>query len=39
VETVQRLVETPGLRGFEIRADGDDDAVLSVIEQAGLGVA
>ena len=39
VETIQRLVETPGLRGFEIRADGDDEAVLSVIEQAGLGVA
>jgi methylenetetrahydrofolate reductase (NADPH) len=39
VDTVQRLSQLPGLRGFEIRGEGLDAAALSVIEQSGLGVA
>ena len=37
-ETIKRLSGFDGLRGFEICGDGDDDAVLEVIEKAGLGV-
>jgi methylenetetrahydrofolate reductase (NADPH) len=39
VETIQRLSQTPGLRGFAISGDGNDAAALSVIQQSGLGVA
>jgi methylenetetrahydrofolate reductase (NADPH) len=38
-ETVRRLKELPGLRGFELRADGDHEAALAVMQKAGLGVA
>jgi hypothetical protein len=34
-ETIERLSELEGLRGFEIRSDGDDDAVIEVIEKSG----
>ena len=37
VETIERLVGVEGLRGFEIRGNGDDDAALEVIERSGLG--
>ena len=37
VETIQRLSQLPGLRGFEIDGDGNDEAVLSVIDSSGLG--
>jgi len=36
VETVKRLSETKGLRGFSITADGDHDAVLEILQKAGL---
>jgi len=38
IETIAQLSHLKGIRGFEIRAEGDDEAVLEVIEQAGLGV-
>ena len=38
VETVQRLSALSGLRGFEIRGDGDDAAAVDVIERSGLGL-
>lgn len=38
VETIQRLSEVEGLRGFEIVGGGDDEAVLEVIEKCQLGV-
>jgi methylenetetrahydrofolate reductase (NADPH) len=38
VETIQRLSEVDGLRGFEIVGGGDDEAVLEVIEKSRLGV-
>jgi methylenetetrahydrofolate reductase (NADPH) len=38
VETLRQLSDLKGLRGFEIRADGDDEAALEVLERAGLGV-
>ena len=38
LETIKRLSAMSGLRGFEIYGGGDDDAVLEVIEKAGLGV-
>jgi len=38
VETIQRLSEVDGLRGFEIVGGGDDEAVLEVIEKSQLGV-
>jgi methylenetetrahydrofolate reductase (NADPH) len=38
VETIQRLSALEGLRGFEIRADGDDEAALAVMEKAKLKV-
>lgn len=37
VETIRRLSSLDGLRGFEIRADGAEDAVLEVLDQSGLG--
>ncbi len=39
VETVKRLSQAPGLRGFAIESDGNDEAVLSLIEQSELGIA
>ena len=38
VETIGRLSEVDGLRGFEIVGGDDDEAVLEVIEKSGLGV-
>jgi methylenetetrahydrofolate reductase (NADPH) len=35
-ETIEKLSGLDGLRGFEIRCDGDDAAVLELIDQAGL---
>jgi len=35
-ETVLHLSSLEGLRGFDIRPDGDDDAALEVIEKSGL---
>ena len=35
-ETINRLSDLDGLRGFEIRADADDDAAIEVIEKSGL---
>jgi methylenetetrahydrofolate reductase (NADPH) len=37
IETVERLKALSGLRGFEIRCDGGEDAVLEVIEKLKLG--
>jgi methylenetetrahydrofolate reductase (NADPH) len=34
-ETIERLSELEGLRGFEIQPDGDDDAAIEVIEKSG----
>ena len=39
VETVKRLGDTKGLRGFSIAVDGDRDAALEIIEKSGLGTA
>jgi methylenetetrahydrofolate reductase (NADPH) len=36
VETVRRLSDIPGIRGFCICADGDHEAALRIIEDAGL---
>jgi len=36
VETIHQLSQVSGLRGFEICGGGDDQAVLEVIEKAGL---
>ena len=36
VDTVVKLSEMKGLRGFEIRGDEDGDLALEVIEQSGL---
>jgi len=38
VETIERLLELDGLRGFQIGGDGDDDAALEIIEKSGLGI-
>ncbi len=38
LQTMERLGGVKGLRGFEIRGDGDDDAALEVIEKSGLGL-
>ena len=35
-ETIKRLSDLEGLRGFEIRSDGDDDAADEIIERSGL---
>jgi methylenetetrahydrofolate reductase (NADPH) len=37
VKIIAGLSEITGIRGFAIDGDGDDDAVLEVIDQAGLG--
>jgi methylenetetrahydrofolate reductase (NADPH) len=37
-ETIERLSHLEGLRGFEIRCDGDDDAADEIIERSGLGI-
>ena len=37
VETIGRLRDVKGLRGFQICVDGDADAALEVIEKASLG--
>jgi methylenetetrahydrofolate reductase (NADPH) len=36
VETIKRLAEFQGLRGFQICVDGDVDAALEVIDKASL---
>jgi methylenetetrahydrofolate reductase (NADPH) len=38
LETVQRLSGLKGLRGFEVRADGDAELAIEVIEKSGLGI-
>ena len=38
VDTVRQLSDVAGLRGFEVRCGQDHDAVLQVIEKAGLGI-
>jgi 5,10-methylenetetrahydrofolate reductase len=37
-ETIKQLSSLKGVRGFEIRADGDDEAALEVMQRSGLGV-
>jgi methylenetetrahydrofolate reductase (NADPH) len=37
-ETIERLSNLEGLRGFEIRSNGDDDAADEIIERSGLGI-
>ena len=37
LETIRRLSNLPGMRGFCISADGDPDAALEIIEKSGLG--
>jgi methylenetetrahydrofolate reductase (NADPH) len=36
VETVQRLLQLDGLRGIQIRTDGDTDAALETLDRSGL---
>lgn len=36
VDTIKRIAELAGIRGFEISAEGDDDAVLEIMQRAGL---
>ena len=36
LETIRRLSNLPGMRGFCISADGDPEAALQIIEQSGL---
>jgi hypothetical protein len=36
LETIRRLSNLPGMRGFCISADGDHEAVLEIIEKSGL---
>jgi len=38
VETIGRLAELDGVRGFQIGAERDVDAALAVIEQSGFGI-
>ncbi len=38
LETMQRLSALKGLRGFEVRADGDADMAVEFIEKSGLGI-
>ncbi len=38
LETVQRLSALKGVRGFEVRADGDADIAIEFIEKSGLGI-
>jgi methylenetetrahydrofolate reductase (NADPH) len=37
IETIKRLSEVKGLRGFQICADGDTNAALEIIEKSALG--
>jgi methylenetetrahydrofolate reductase (NADPH) len=37
IETIERLRELPGLRGFELRGSDDDAAALEVIAKSGIG--
>ena len=37
LETIDRLSRSPGLRGFSIQSDGDDEAVLEIIEKSERG--
>jgi methylenetetrahydrofolate reductase (NADPH) len=37
LDTIEQLASLTGLRGFELRADGDDAAALEVIDRARLG--
>ena len=37
METIERLRDVKGLRGFQICPDGDVDAALEVIDKASLG--
>ena len=39
LETVQSLSGLKGLRGFEVRADGDADMAIEFLEKSGLGIA
>jgi methylenetetrahydrofolate reductase (NADPH) len=36
VETIKRLSELTGLRGFQIRSEGDTDAALEILDKSGL---
>jgi len=36
LETIQALASMQGLRGFAVSCDGDPDAALEVIRQAGV---
>ncbi|MGB7630670.1 MAG: methylenetetrahydrofolate reductase, partial [Candidatus Deferrimicrobium sp.] len=36
LETIRRLSDLPGMRGFCISADGDHEAALQIIEKSGL---
>jgi methylenetetrahydrofolate reductase (NADPH) len=36
LETIRRLSNLPGMRGFCISADGDPEAALQIIEKSGL---
>lgn len=36
LETIRRLSDLPGIRGFSISADGDPEAALQIIEASGL---
>ena len=38
LETLQRLSSLKGLRGFEVRGDGDADIAVEFIERSGLGI-
>ena len=38
LETCQRLSSLKGLRGFEVRGDGDSSSALEFIEKSGLGI-
>jgi methylenetetrahydrofolate reductase (NADPH) len=37
-ETIGRLLELDGLRGIQVRGDGDVDLTLAVLEKSGMGV-
>ena len=39
VETIERLAQVSGLRGFAIQGSGNDEVALEVIAQSGMGVA
>lgn len=37
VQTIRRLSDLPGLRGFSISVDGQSEAALAILDQSGLG--